>query len=154
MRFELSALAVPPETRDLLRRDRPLLLALLASCLFWMVSGISIQVINSFGLVQLRLGEWNTSIMTAMIAIGIAAGAVLAGRISRGRVDFRLVRLGSWGMVVMMFVMSLSTPAGQHLLGFKGSIPLLALLGMAAGVFAIPVQVFIQTRPRANKRAA
>lgn len=147
LRFELSALAVPGETRALLGRDRPLLLALLASCLFWMVSGIAIQVINSFGLVQLKLGEWYTSLMTAMIAIGIAAGAVLAGRVSRGRVDFRLVRIGSWSMVALMLGMSLSTPAGHHLLGFRGAVPTLVLLGMAAGVFAIPVQVFIQTRP-------
>jgi acyl-[acyl-carrier-protein]-phospholipid O-acyltransferase/long-chain-fatty-acid--[acyl-carrier-protein] ligase len=43
--------------------------------------------------------------------------------------------------------MSISLPGGQHLLGFYGSLAALALLGMSAGMFAIPVQVFIQARP-------
>jgi acyl-[acyl-carrier-protein]-phospholipid O-acyltransferase/long-chain-fatty-acid--[acyl-carrier-protein] ligase len=147
LRFRPSTLAIPPETRALLRRDRPLFWALMASCAFWMVSGIAIQVVNSFGLVQLALSKKATSAMTAVIAIGIAAGAVVAGRLCHGRADFRLVRLGAWGMVASMLVLSLPSPTGQHLLGLWGSLPLLVLIGMAAGFFAIPVQVFIQTRP-------
>jgi hypothetical protein len=44
-------------------------------------------------------------------------------------------------------VLSISLPGHRHLLGLGGSIPALILVGMAAGLFAIPVQVYIQARP-------
>jgi acyl-[acyl-carrier-protein]-phospholipid O-acyltransferase/long-chain-fatty-acid--[acyl-carrier-protein] ligase len=85
--------------------------------------------------------------MTAVIAVGIAAGAVIAGRLCHGRADTRVVRRGAWGLVLFLVVIAISLPDGQHLLGFWGSLPVLIILGISAGLFAIPVQVFIQTRP-------
>jgi acyl-[acyl-carrier-protein]-phospholipid O-acyltransferase/long-chain-fatty-acid--[acyl-carrier-protein] ligase len=139
-------LFIPRDIRGLLRRDRALLLALLASCMFWLVSAIAIQAVNSLGLVQLELNKTQTSLMTATIGLGIAVGAVLAGRLSHGKVDFRLVQLGAWSLVALLLILSISLPGGRHGLGFSGSLPVLILLGAAAGFFAIPVQVFLQTR--------
>src|SRR4029079_15958859 len=145
-----SSLIIPPDTRALLIADRPLLIALLVSSMFWLVSGVAMQSVNSLGMTQLGIGERRTSLLTAVIGLGIAAGAVLAGRLSRGKGDFRLVTWGGWGMVVGMLVMAVSWPAGgghQHLLGYAGSFPALVLLGMAAGMFVISGQVFLQSRP-------
>jgi len=151
LKFEFSSLAIPRDTRALLACDRPLLGALLVSCMFWLVSGVALQSVNSLGMTQLGVGERKTSILTAVIGIGIACGAVLAGRISRGKADFRLVTSGSLAMAAGMFLMSISLPqvGGRfpHLLGYAGSFPVLIFLGGAAGMLAIPVQVFIQTRP-------
>ena len=156
LRFQPSALAIPPETRALLIADRPLLAALVVSCLFWLVSGVAMQSVNSLGMTQLGVGETLTSLMTAVIGLGIAIGAVLAGKLSRGKADFRLVAWGAWGMVVGMALMAVSLPAGggkfRQVLGYGGSVPVLALLGMAAGLLAIPVQVFIQTRPPEDQK--
>src|SRR5262249_38675399 len=43
----------------------------------------------------------------------------------------------------------LALPGGQHqhLLGFYGSIPALILLGVFTGMFIVPVQVALQSRP-------
>src|SRR6478672_9995321 len=64
--------------------------------------------------------------------------------------------MGRLGMVVGMLIMAISLPqAGggfRHLLGYAGSFPMLVLLGMAAGMFAIPVQVFIQSRPPEDQK--
>jgi acyl-[acyl-carrier-protein]-phospholipid O-acyltransferase/long-chain-fatty-acid--[acyl-carrier-protein] ligase len=147
LQFRLSALTIPPETRSFLARDRRLLLTLMATCVFWLVSGIAIQAVNSLGLRQLGVGDLRTSLMAAVIGLGIAAGAVLAGRLSQGRADFRLVRAGVWGIFLCLVVLSISLPGGRHLLGFWGSLPMLVLLGASAGMFAIPLQVFIQSRP-------
>lgn len=147
LQFRLSSLTVPPEIRRLLRLDRPLAMALIASCVFWLVSGVAILAVNSLGRVQLELSNFKTSILTAVIGLGIAIGALLAGRLCHGRADFRIVRWGLWGMIALCSLISLSTPGGHHLLGFRGSLPALILLGMAAGCFAIPVQVFLQSRP-------
>jgi acyl-[acyl-carrier-protein]-phospholipid O-acyltransferase/long-chain-fatty-acid--[acyl-carrier-protein] ligase len=154
LRFCWSTLAIPPDTRAMLARDRKLVATLLASCVFWLVSGIAIQAVNSLGLVQLELSKMSTSIMTAVIGIGIAIGAVIAGRMCHGRADFRIVYWGQWGMVALLGLMSISLPGPDqtHLLGFRGSLPVLALLGMAAGFFAIPLQVFLQARPPEDQK--
>ncbi len=156
LRFEFSSLAIPRQTRVLLAADRPLLGALLVSCMFWLVSGVALQSVNSLGMTQLGVGERKTSLLTAVIGIGIAAGAVLAGRISRGKADFRLVTWGSFAMTAGMLLIGVSLPeAGggyRHLLGYAGSFPVLIFLGGAAGMLAIPVQVFIQTRPPEDQK--
>jgi MFS family permease len=156
LRFQPSGLFIPADTRKLLAIDRPLLAALLVSCVFWLFSGFAMQSVNSLGMTQLGVGERRTSLLTAVIGLGIAGGAVLAGRLSRGKADFRLVTWGSWGMVAGMLIMAVSLPeAGggfSHLLGYGGSFPMLVLLGMAAGMFAIPVQVFIQSRPPEDQK--
>ena len=149
LQFRLAALAVPRETRQLLRDDPLLLAALLASCMFWLVSGISIQAVNSLGMVQLDVGKLWTSVLTATIGVGIAIGAVVAGRMCRGRADPRVVRLGTGGILLFLILLSISLPGHRHLLGPWGSVPVLILVGMSAGMFAIPVQVCIQSRPPA-----
>jgi MFS family permease len=147
LRFHLSSLWIPPDTRAILAADRPLMLALLVSCMFWLIGGVAMSAVNSLGKVQLGLNDAWTSILTAVIGLGICAGAVLAGRLCRSAADFRLTRLGAWGLVICMLLLAAYLPGGQQLLGFGGSIVVLVLLGMSAGMFAIPVQVFIQVRP-------
>jgi acyl-[acyl-carrier-protein]-phospholipid O-acyltransferase/long-chain-fatty-acid--[acyl-carrier-protein] ligase len=147
LRFEPSSLWIPPDTRLVLLQDRPLLIALLVSCVFWLISGVTMSAVNSLGKVQLGLDDLRTSILTAVIGLGIAAGAVIAGRLCHGRADFRPTRWGTWGIIACLALLSVYLPGGQHLLGFGGSLVVLALLGMAAGMFAIPIQVFIQARP-------
>ncbi|MEO8499175.1 MAG: MFS transporter [Planctomycetota bacterium] len=150
--LELDSLVIPAATRRLLTADRPLLLALFASCVFWLVSGIAIQAVNSLGMVQLELDKFGTSVLTASIGLGISIGAVIAGRLSDGRAEFRIVRVGVCGLVLFLVVLSLSHNGGVHLLGFRGSMVVLPLLGVAAGFFAIPIQVFIQEQPPKDQK--
>ncbi len=147
LRFSPSALTVPADTLRMLRADRPLMGALFASCVFWLVAGIAQPTVNSLGKRQLELTDKLTSLLAACVAIGIAAGAVAAGRLSRGRTDFRLMRFGGWGLVVMLLVLSLPGTQHGHLLGFWGALPALIALGVCAGMYAIPLQVFMQARP-------
>ena len=152
LRFRWSHLFMDRPTRRSLASDPPLWQALLATCLFWLVGGIAMQAVNLLGLRQLRVNELQTSILVAVIGLGIAAGSVMAGRWSRGRADFRLVRAGSWSMVVCCFLMAVSWPNGQHVLGYSGSLVVLFALGAATGIFIIPLQVFLQSRPSAERK--
>lgn len=147
LKLVLSSMFIPPETRRMLRHDRPLLGALLATCAFWMVAGITQQSVNSLGKVQLALSDTSTSILAAIIGVGIALGALLGGRLCRGRADFRVARAGACGCCLFLLVLGLPGPQHGHLLGFWGSLPALTLLGVSAGFFAIPLQTFIQARP-------
>jgi acyl-[acyl-carrier-protein]-phospholipid O-acyltransferase/long-chain-fatty-acid--[acyl-carrier-protein] ligase len=149
--------AVSRATIRLLVQDRPLIGAVLATSVFWLVSGIAMQAVNSFGIKQLKCSMLETSIMTACIGIGIAFGSVLAGKLSQGKADPKVVRWGLYGIFVALVMMSLSLPQtllreSQHLFGYHGSLPVLVMLGAAAGLFAIPLQVFLQSRPPVNQK--
>ncbi len=191
LKFAWASLFVRRDTFRILWADRPLVAALLASSMFWLVSGIAIQAVNSLGIVQLRLNSMLTSVMTAMVGLGISVGAVIAGRLCQGHANPKVVRIGLWGLVSCLILLSISWPVGpaqasrvkthdhpltstvemqsttetaaadgktdpgpeyHYLLGFQGSLVVLALLGVAAGFFAIPVQVFIQSRPPADQK--
>ena len=147
LQFNAGSLTIPADTRAMLRRDRPLMTALLVSSVFWMVAGVAQPSVNSLGMIQLRLDEMQTSFMAGGVGIGIALGCVLAGWLSGDRVDFRIVRVGAWGIVGCLLVMSLPGANNGHWLGYPGSLPVLILLGVSTGMFAVPLQVFLQARP-------
>jgi acyl-[acyl-carrier-protein]-phospholipid O-acyltransferase/long-chain-fatty-acid--[acyl-carrier-protein] ligase len=145
--FTWSALAVHGDVLELLRRDRPLLLAIGASCMFWMIGGIVHPTVNSLGMIQFGLSEGPTSVLAACMGVGIAAGCVAAGKLSGHRVNFRLVRTGAWLIVVWLGFLALPGPGRYNLLHYWGTLVVLVLLGFSAGLFAVPLQVFLQTRP-------
>ncbi|WP_404304433.1 MFS transporter [Neorhodopirellula lusitana] len=153
LKLKAENLAVPKEVRSLLKRDRPLLFALLASCVFWLIAGLTIQAVNSLGKVQLGLTDTWTSMMVSLISVGIAIGGFIAGQLSRKASDNLVVQIGMWGTVGLCVLMSITLKGGEdainggHLLGFWGSVPVLMLLGASAAFFAIPIQVFLQARP-------
>ncbi|WP_164103474.1 MFS transporter [Candidatus Laterigemmans baculatus] len=150
LQLRAEYLTVPRPMRELLRRDRPLVKALVASCIFWLIAGLTLQSVNSLGKVQLLLSDTKTSLLVSLISVGIAGGAVLAGWMSRQSADNRVIQIGMWGTVLWCVLLAISIPGRGHLLGFGGSIPVLILLGAAAAFFAIPIQVFLQDRPPAE----
>ncbi|QDU97162.1 MFS transporter [Lignipirellula cremea] len=149
--LDWEAVTVPRDVRTLLRNDRPLILAAFASCVFWMVGGLVQPSVNALGKLQLLVGhpaaDMYTSLLAASVGVGIAAGCLGAGFFSRDMVNFKLVRIGLWGIVVCLFALCLPGADGSNLLGYGGSLACLLLLGVFTGMFAVPLQVFIQSRP-------
>lgn len=152
LKLALESFAAPHSTRKMLWLDWPLFSTLLALSVFWMISSLVMQSVNSLGIVQLGLSKFATSILTASIGVGIGVGAVAAGRLTHGDSDFHLVRKASWAMVVLMLVIGFGLPVGHPMLGFWLSLPVLVMLGAAAGAYAIPLQVFMQARPPATQK--
>jgi acyl-[acyl-carrier-protein]-phospholipid O-acyltransferase/long-chain-fatty-acid--[acyl-carrier-protein] ligase len=106
--------------------------------------------------------------MLGCISIGIALGCLLAGKLSAERVRFGLVRMGTWGMLICMLLLSCPGVSAdtlkrlgvspewlerlpgvdqQHLLGFGGGAIVLAVAGLFAGLLAVPLQVYLQAKP-------
>ena len=153
LRFRAGSLAIDRPTLTMLREDRTLLGALLATVLFWFLGGICLPTVNAFGKEQLQLGDRSTSLMTACIGFGIAVGCVIAGLASRHRIRFGLVRLGAWGMAVLFTLLALLPHAGlpNENTGLAGGL-LLTLVGVSAGIYAVPLQTFLQTRPPSTQK--
>lgn len=142
-----DALGVSHEIRRVLASDRPLLIALFASCVFWLVAGLAMPTINSLGVTQLGLDKTATSLLTASIAIGIMAGAILAGWVSRfGKTD-HLVTIGLWGILGSLIALGLWHGNATHVLGYYGSVVALIALGVFSAIYSVPLQVFLQQRP-------
>jgi acyl-[acyl-carrier-protein]-phospholipid O-acyltransferase/long-chain-fatty-acid--[acyl-carrier-protein] ligase len=172
LKFELAAITIPHDMRDLLRSDGPLYAALVVSSIFWLLAGMVPPAVNALGKITLGLGDFWTSVLTGAIGIGIALGCAIGGYVSGGQVDFRLVRVGSLGILFGLLLMAIpaSGDAGAligadgqltHLpkvgeaaqwLGFYGSLPVLLVLGAFTGLFAVPLQVFMQCRPPDDKK--
>lgn len=172
LKFQASALTVPPDMRAMLAADRPLLAALLVSSIFWLLAGMVPSAVNAVGKIELGVGDAYTSVLAGLIGVGIAIGCVIGGIVSKGSVDFRLLRIGCIGMLVCLVIAGIpgggdavgvvdvdgnitNLPGigeGRQWLGFWGSLPVMLLLGAFTGLFAVPLQVFMQSRPPEDKK--
>lgn len=139
-----SSFAIPPAVRQELAKHPVLFRTLIATSVFWCVGGIYMAGVNDLGKLQLGLSDSATSLLQGCASIGIGVGCVVAGRLSHGRFDARLVYAGIWGMIVCLVV--LATPPGRNgpLLGQTAASIVLVVLGFCAGLFAVPIQVFLQ----------
>ncbi|MDZ4849327.1 MAG: MFS transporter [Pirellulaceae bacterium] len=136
--------------RGLLGNDRPLLMALLVSCVFWMVSGIAVPVVNRLGIGQLNVNKSLTSLLVAAIAIGIMLGSILAAAVFKKLKPRGQVTVGLWGLVASLLFLGCWTANGKHMFGYSGCFVLLIVLGVFAAIYAVPLQVFLQSRPPAE----
>jgi len=188
-RLRSSDFAAGAETWRFLKSDRSLRTALLVYSAFWFVAAILPMTINWLGVYQFRKNYETTSLLLASSSVGIAVGFVVAGRMSKQRIRFSLVRIGSWGLIACLILISiprglpdappdgagtddaamsdsdddqkgmqeidgkkviterLSASTWPHLLGYGGSQCILILMGFFTGLFALPVQVFLQSKP-------
>ncbi|MCA9192088.1 MAG: MFS transporter [Planctomycetales bacterium] len=149
-KLTMDCWGVSNEVRNMLTSDRPLLIALCVSSVFWMVAGLAAPTVNRLGLEMLAVNKTQTSLLTASIGIGIMIGALAAGWLCRGGHGDRLVTIGLWGIFLSLLSLGFWKPNDEHLLGFSGSVVALIALGVFAAVYSIPLQVFLQERPPSN----
>lgn len=156
MPFELGSLFVSRETRTVLFSDRALLVALGVSSLFWFCGGVVQPSVNAYGKLDLYhtlpidKADVRTSLLAACLAVGIAMGCPLAGIVCRGKADFRVTITGAWGIfsgLVILALVGASQSASESLV--RG---LLLFVGASTGLFTVPLQVFLQSRPPADQR--
>lgn len=179
LRFNPSAVFLDPETRITLRQQPKLLTALIYSSVFWFVGGVFQPSVNAMGKLQYGLSDTATGQLTATTAIGIAIGSVLAGMFSRSRFRAGLVRVAAVGLMLCMAVLGLPGQAldpapvtaasstsvtaatdaltvsefhelSRPAVSLTGAGLLLTGAGLFAGLFAIPLQVYLQAMSPAH----
>jgi acyl-[acyl-carrier-protein]-phospholipid O-acyltransferase/long-chain-fatty-acid--[acyl-carrier-protein] ligase len=146
-KFEFADSIVPAPIVSLLSKDRPLLVALFVSSIFWLVGGLVMPVVNRIGKDQLQQADTKTSVLTAGLAIGIIIGAISANVVLKRMAKDKQVSLGVLIMVLSMCLVSIWKPNGDVLLGYNGTFLGLIVAGIGAAIFVIPIQVFLQERP-------
>lgn len=153
LKFRSSTLFIDPEARTALREHSKLRTALLYSSIFWFVGGVFMQVVNTMGTRQYGLTDTQKGQLAATTSIGIAMGSVLAGALSKARFRAGLVRIAGGGLALTLGLIGLPGPLSPDGGGIVERLPwfplwgmavLLTLAGLFAGLFAIPLQVYLQ----------
>ena len=121
--------------------DAVLCWAVVSNTYLWFLAALLQFVIVVYGHDALHASETEISYLQAAVGIGIGIGSLVAGYLSRGRIDHRLVPLGAVGMTLFGFLVS------QHGLGIWAVRADLCFLGVFGGFFAVPVNALIQHRP-------
>ena len=149
--LSFADLGLPAPIRKLLSTDKPLTFAIVVSSMFYVVAGIVMPTVNSLGKLQLKLdSSTSISILTGGLAIGIIVGAVMANVVLKHIPPVQQVLYGTWAMIISLLALGCWRAGGNHLLGYWGALLGLITTGLAAAVFIIPLQVFMQKRPPAE----
>lgn len=166
LKLKLENLAIPAEIGRLILRERGLLMAILVVSVFWFLGGVTQMAVNTLGKSTLGLSATRTSLMVVAIGVGIAAGCALTGYFGKGGNGRRWVTRGAWllclslSMVAILGSGQLGVPASSGDVDANFFTALLRadelewglrlnmiLLGGAAGMFVVPVQVYLQQAP-------
>ncbi len=128
-----------------IRRQKELLLAVVASAYFLLIGGFIYSNLIPYGIKHLGFDETQSGYLFVMAAIGIGTGAFWAGRLSGRNVEFGVVPLGAIGLTV-------SSAGLGFIPGLYHTFALVFLMGVSAGLFIVPVHAFIQLRSPSQRR--
>ncbi len=136
------------ESWRVLRGDRALWLATLGSVAFWGLASLLGQDVLVYGKQVLGYADRYAGVPYALFAIGVGGGALLAGRLSRGKVEVGLIPLGALGLAFGTAMLGVFVP------GWFGTFVWMAVLGIASGFVVVPLNALVQWRAPAARRGA
>jgi len=122
------------------KRIKGLNYSILGLSTFWLIGSLIQMNIIVYGPDILHLSNTNTSIIMALVAIGIGIGCYLAGVISNHEVRTSLIPVGGIGMFISTIVIIIVDPNPVMF-----SI-LVITIAFFAGLFKIPLNAFMQDR--------
>lgn len=130
------------------RHTRVLWLTVMGLTLFWGVASLLAQDMIVYLKSNLRVSDDMAGIPLAVYAIGVGGGSVLAGRLSRGNVEYGLIPLGSVGLGIFTLLLGVLHP------GLAGVNVLMALMGISSGLIVVPLQAMLQWHAPADRRGS
>jgi len=173
LRFRAENLFLPGSVAEILWSSRDLRAAIAVSALFWFLGGVTQMAVTTLGEQTLQLSSTRSSLLAAGMGIGIAGGCVVAGFLGRPGSGGGWTVAGAWLLVLSLSLVALlgsgllGRPASSGIEGSAESIlrrllsadglewalrTSMVLLGFAAGIFVVPVQVYLQQAPPAEMK--
>ena len=130
------------------RKDFVLLISILGSTYFWFLGALVQQSVMIYGRNELQLSYFNTSILFAMMAVGIGLGSLAAGYISKRKIESGLIPLGAIGVSTFSFLMG-QAGLPTHQFGL-----FLGCLGFFGGFYIVPINALVQHRPERRRKGS
>ena len=128
--------------------NRVLRLSVIGSAFFWTIASLVGQDVLVYAKAVLHLSDSLSGLPLAALSIGVAGGAVAAGRLSGERVEIGLIPLGLIGIAVCLFLLGSLAPA------LVGTLVLMTGLGVACGLFVVPINSLIQWQAPEDRRGS
>ena len=144
--FKVNFLADLWAQIQFMHKDRPLWLAMWGNTYFSFFGTLLQFNIILYGKDVLKLADTQNGYLQASAAIGIGVGSVAAGYLSGGKIETRLIPLGSIGMTVLAIL--LGVPGLTFWMFAAG----LIVLGFFGGFFIVPIGALLQHRPAKDKK--
>jgi len=131
----------------LIRRDRPLWLAVLGNAYFFALGALVQLLIVIYAKDVLHIADpARATYLQAAIAIGIGLGSFAAGFLSGGKIETGLIPFGAVGLTICAALL------GKTGLAFGEVAAALAALGFFGGFFIVPVSAMLQHRPAREQK--
>jgi acyl-[acyl-carrier-protein]-phospholipid O-acyltransferase/long-chain-fatty-acid--[acyl-carrier-protein] ligase len=118
--------------------NRIIWLSIIGLSAFWGISQVVLATFPAFA--KETLEQTNTVVIQGMLAcsgIGIIIGSLIAGRVSRHRIETKLIPIGALGVIATIFVLPWLDSQSLIIADFL-------LLGTAGGMFIVPLNALIQ----------
>lgn len=131
-----------------MRTDRDLWRANLGNTAFFFVAFLLQMNLLLYADQVLHVDPLANSGQQVALMMGLATGSVLAGKLSKDRVEYGLIPVGALLLAVMAFI--LGVPGVSHLVFTTA----LVLLGIGGGLFIVPVAAVLQHRPPAERKGS
>ncbi|MGH9772844.1 MAG: MFS transporter, partial [Candidatus Acidiferrales bacterium] len=128
-----------------LRHNRPLALTIAGLSYFWFLGALFYMAILLMGKETLHVTEVQSGLLATALAMGIGAGSIAAGWISRNHIELGLVPLGSLLLGLFSIVLCFA-----H--SYALAMALLVLMGFSGGLYFIPLNAFLQERAGAQEK--
>jgi acyl-[acyl-carrier-protein]-phospholipid O-acyltransferase/long-chain-fatty-acid--[acyl-carrier-protein] ligase len=129
-----------------IRKDRPLMLAMIGNVYFSFLGSLLLLNLFFYGNDVLHISKLQIGFLNVALALGIGAGSVAAGYLSGGKIEYGLVPLGAVGMSVACGMLA------WHGLTLNSALVRLSVLGFAGGFFIVPVSALLQHRPEKERK--
>lgn len=122
------------------QKNKGLNAVILGLGMFWMIASLLQMNLLVYCNENLHLNALETSMVWAIVIIGIALGCIVAGIINKQRVELGISVLGSIGLAIFTSIIAFSEP---NILTFYIS---LFFGAMSAGLFKVPLNSWMQER--------
>lgn len=135
------------------RRDPMMAVAIAANVFIWTTGSLQVLLINPLGIQQFMLSKTETSLLIVAELVGIAAGGMISGWLVKPGKWYRALPPSGLAMGGLMFLMPL-TPSLPDAFREPALYVLIGAIGVAAGIFLIPLESCLQIRPAAARKGA
>lgn len=151
------------QTLAIAKKDRITHKSIFAISWFWFMGATYLTQFPNFTQQFLNGGESAVSFLLALFSVGIALGSQLCSKLSKNRIEYGIVPLGSMGITIFGLLMAYSVPNDlPSLTSFSDFIShqalwptfaYLLLLGIFGGLFIVPLYTVMQYRAEETERA-
>jgi acyl-[acyl-carrier-protein]-phospholipid O-acyltransferase/long-chain-fatty-acid--[acyl-carrier-protein] ligase len=128
-----------------IRSQRVIWLSIVGLSTYWGLAQSLIAVFPTFA--EDRLSQHNTVVIQALLActgVGVMLGSILAGRVSRHHIETGLIPVGAVGIALCLGLL----PSLEHSVSMA---ILMLCIGVAGGIFIIPLNALVQYHAPPNK---